>query len=89
VDRGSRGHCLSVPAAPSLQSDECAAKLRANGDEAIAAKVFGVPSLVIDGRVFWGQDATEMAMDFLLHREHFETAEMRRVVTLPVGVTRT
>jgi 2-hydroxychromene-2-carboxylate isomerase len=48
------------------------AKLRANCKEAIAAKVFGVPSLVIDGTVFWGQDATDMAMDFILHREHFE-----------------
>jgi len=63
-------------------------KLRANGEKAIAAKVFGVPSLVIDGVVFWGQDATDMAMDFVLHREHFETEEMKRAASIPVGVSR-
>jgi 2-hydroxychromene-2-carboxylate isomerase len=64
------------------------AKLRANGEEAIAAKVFGVPSLVIDGLVFWGQDSTGMALDYLRHPEHFDTAEMKRIATLPTGATR-
>jgi len=67
---------------------EVKAKLRANGEEAIAACVFGVPSLVVDGFVFWGQDATAMALDYLTHPAHFDTAEMRRVAALPVGVSR-
>ena len=80
---------LGIPDAATRIADPAVkAKLRANGEEAIAARVFGVPSLVIDGSVFWGQDATDMAMDFLMHREHFETAEMRRIATLPVGVSR-
>ena len=64
------------------------ARLRANGEEAIAARVFGVPSLVVDGMVFWGQDSTQMALDYLLHPEHFATAEMKRVSSVPVGVSR-
>jgi 2-hydroxychromene-2-carboxylate isomerase len=80
---------LDIPDAAARISDPAVkAKLRANGDEAIAAKVFGVPSLVIDGMVFWGQDSTQMAMDCLLHREHFQTAEMQRIASLPVGVSR-
>jgi 2-hydroxychromene-2-carboxylate isomerase len=80
---------LGMPdAAAKIADPEVKAKLRANGEDAIAAKVFGVPSLVIDGYVFWGQDSTGMAMDFILHPEHFETAEMKRAVSIPVGVSR-
>jgi len=80
---------LGIADATAVISDAAVkAKLRKNGEEAIAAKVFGVPSLVIDGTVFWGQDATDMAMDFVLHREHFETEEMKRAASIPVGVSR-
>lgn len=34
--------------------------LRANTEAATAAGVFGVPSLVVDGKVFWGLDALPM-----------------------------
>jgi len=40
-------------------------QLKDNGDEAIAEGVFGVPTLVHEGRLFWGQDATEMVVDYL------------------------
>ena len=74
--------------ATRISEPEVKARLRANGEEAIAARVFGVPSLVIDGMVFWGQDSTAMALDFLRNRDHFQTEEMRRIATLPVGVSR-
>jgi 2-hydroxychromene-2-carboxylate isomerase len=64
------------------------ARLRANGEEAIAAGVFGVPSLVVDGDVFWGYDATAMALDYLRDPSRFETEEMRRIAELPVGISR-
>ena len=67
---------------------EVKAKLRRNGEEAIAAGVFGVPSLVVDRMVFWGQDSTEMALDYLGDRGRFDTPEMRRIADLPVGVSR-
>eukprot|EP01136_Pigoraptor_vietnamica_P025304 Opistho-1_new@79174 len=31
-------------------------RLRANTDEALALGLFGVPAMVLDGRIFWGQD---------------------------------
>ena len=41
-------------------SPEAAAQYRANRVEAVAANVFGLPSFVRDGEVFWGQDRLEM-----------------------------
>lgn len=35
-------------------------RLRANTDEALALGLFGVPAMVVDGRVFWGFDALPM-----------------------------
>jgi 2-hydroxychromene-2-carboxylate isomerase len=63
-------------------------QLRRNGEEAIAAGVFGVPTLAIDGHLFWGYDATAMALDYLRDPARFDSEEMRRVDALPVGVAR-
>jgi 2-hydroxychromene-2-carboxylate isomerase len=41
------------------------AALRANTEAATAAGVFGVPSLVVDGKVFWGLDALPMLRAYL------------------------
>jgi 2-hydroxychromene-2-carboxylate isomerase len=41
-------------------SDAVKAQLKANTDEAIARKVFGVPAFVVDGRLFWGFDGLAM-----------------------------
>lgn len=41
------------------------AALRANTDAAIACGVFGVPSFVVDGQVFWGFDALPMLRTML------------------------
>jgi 2-hydroxychromene-2-carboxylate isomerase len=49
----------------SLTRDEVKRTLRDNTDAAIAAGAFGVPTLVIDGQLFWGADATDMARDYL------------------------
>jgi len=63
--------------------------LRRNGEEALAAGVFGVPTLVIGGRIFWGYDATPMAYDYLTDPARFESGEMERVEGLPIGKART
>ena len=41
------------------------AALRVQTEAAIAAGVFGVPTLVVDGRLFWGLDALPMLRDHL------------------------
>jgi 2-hydroxychromene-2-carboxylate isomerase len=62
--------------------------LRKNTEEAAARGVFGVPSLVIDGEVFWGADAMEFAKNYLRDRRVLDNEEMRRLDTLPQGAAR-
>jgi 2-hydroxychromene-2-carboxylate isomerase len=46
-------------------SDAIAAIYDQNGQDAIAADVFGAPGYVLDGEVFWGQDRLELLDDAL------------------------
>ncbi len=41
-------------------SDEVSAELEANTDDALADKAWSVPSYVVDGELFFGQDRLEM-----------------------------
>jgi predicted thioredoxin/glutaredoxin len=50
--------------------------------------VFGVPSLVIDGEVFWGADAIDFAKAFISDPIAVRNDEMRRVDALPVAAAR-
>jgi hypothetical protein len=50
--------------------------------------VFGVPSFVIDGEVFWGADSIDFAKAFLADKRVLRNDEMRRVDNLPVGAAR-
>ena len=65
------------------------AQLRANFDEAMAVGVFGVPTLSLDGRLFWGEDAHAFALACLDDPSLWDEPEMHRLGTLPVGVSRT
>lgn len=58
----ARLEALTATLRPALAPDGDAvkARLRANTDEALAAGAFGVPSFVVDGRVFWGLDSLPM-----------------------------
>jgi 2-hydroxychromene-2-carboxylate isomerase len=62
--------------------------LRANTEWAIARGVFGVPTLVIGEELFWGQDAIDMALDYVQQPEAFRTPQMLAADSLPVGVSR-
>jgi 2-hydroxychromene-2-carboxylate isomerase len=44
-----------------MAAPEVKERLRANTDAAYAAGVIGVPTLVLDGRAFWGDDQLEIA----------------------------
>jgi 2-hydroxychromene-2-carboxylate isomerase len=74
---------------PAMAQDETVkAQLRANTEAAIAASVYGVPTLAFDGQLFWGNDAHDFAIAALRNPEVLADAEMQRVGTLPVGVRR-
>jgi len=55
IDAGDLGEALSEPSVKQ--------ELRALNDEALAAGVFGVPTVVLDGELFWGDDRLGDAAD--------------------------
>lgn len=79
---------LGLQGADELVSrPEVKAELRRNTEEAIAAGVFGVPTLVIEGKLFWGNDATAMALDYLADPAPFRRDDAQ-IAILPVAATR-
>ena len=46
------------------QSDEIKGKLRAETEEAQRFGIFGAPSFIAGGELFWGNDRLEQALDF-------------------------
>ena len=52
----------------ALQSPATSAQHQRNIDDAAAAGAFGVPSFVVDGELFWGQDRMVLLRDHLLTR---------------------
>lgn len=71
-----------------LDVQEVKDALRKNSDDAIAAGVFGVPSFVADGEVFWGADSIDFLNAFLADAAVLRNDEMERVANLPVGAAR-
>jgi 2-hydroxychromene-2-carboxylate isomerase len=71
----------------AIARDEVKAALRANTEEAIARGVFGVPTLCIGDALFWGNDATGMALDYIANPAAF-AGEFDAVAALPVGIER-
>jgi 2-hydroxychromene-2-carboxylate isomerase len=78
---------IADPAA-ALADPAVKERLRANTEWAIARGVFGVPTFVIGQQLFWGDDAFDMALDYLHDPAGFQSAEMQKVEQLPVGVVR-
>ena len=70
-------------AAPAVK-----AALRENTEKAVERGVFGVPTLAIDGQLFWGVDGTDMALDYLADPTMFDAGEMARFDTLPAAAER-
>lgn len=71
-----------------IAANDVKQELRANGRRALDLGVFGVPSLVVDGELFWGFDALDFVIDYLRNPAIFDSDEMRRITELPVGVER-
>jgi 2-hydroxychromene-2-carboxylate isomerase len=74
-----------------VQPDALAAQkdaLRRDTEAAAARGVFGVPTFVIDGEVFWGADSLDFAKAFLKDKAVVRNDEMRRVDNLPFGAAR-
>ena len=71
-----------------LASDEVKATLRKNFDDAIAENVFGVPTLSLDGELFWGNDAHAFALAAIADPGLLSSPEMQGIDELPIGAAR-
>jgi 2-hydroxychromene-2-carboxylate isomerase len=69
-------------------SAEVKADLKAHTDEAIARGVFGVPTIAVDGKLFWGLDALPMLRAYLLGDAWFDGPDWDAPGQLAPGVTR-
>ena len=91
-DAGSaeRVEALAAQMSPAhdLQSEGVKGSLKKNTDDAIALGVFGVPSLTVDGKVFWGLDALPMLRDYLLKATWFQGDNWERASQVGSGVSR-
>lgn len=75
-------------AAERIARPEVKQKLIANTQAAIDQDVFGVPSLVLRGQVFWGNDTVEWATRFLDEPGLFDRPEYMAARDTDVGVVR-
>ena len=62
----------SLDPAREANADDVKAQLKAHTDEALARGVFGVPTLAVDDKLFWGFDALPMLRDYLVGDPWFE-----------------
>jgi len=69
-------------------SAEAKARLRAQTDAALAAGVFGVPTLLVGGELFWGYDAFPDVESHLLGHDPIDMAQLARWADLPATARR-
>ncbi len=72
----------------ALDGDDVKAQLKAHSDEALAQGVFGVPTLVVDGKAFWGLDALPMLRDYLSGHDWFQGGAWDGVSQVTQGISR-
>ena len=88
VPRSLQGLAEQLKPARDPGSEAVKAELKANTEEAIALGVFGVPTIAVDGRLFWGFDALRMLGDYLAGEPWFAVPQWDDVCQHPVGVVR-
>ena len=90
AEEPQRVAALAAQLAPRLDpaADEVKQRLRAETDAALARGVFGVPTLGIDAKLFWGFDALDMAAAFMRGDPWFDEPHWQREGAARSGITR-
>jgi len=60
-------------------------ELRQNGEEAVARGLFGVPTLFIDGELFWGYDSTQYFLEYVRDPDAVRSRTFEPVTRLAHG----
>ncbi len=81
---------LTTQLSPAREPTDPAVKqaLQSNTEEAIGLGVFGVPSFVVDDKLFWGQDALPMLRAYLQGDPWFAGPDWQAPGQCQVGVRR-
>lgn len=90
AEDGTRFAGLRERLAPATDpvGDEVKQRLRDATDQAIARGLFGVPTIGIDGKLFWGYDALDMAAAYLRGDRWFGEPHWEREGAPRPGVAR-
>lgn len=90
ADDGARLDALKTTLTPAIDpdSDDAKQRLREATDDAIARRVFGVPTIEADGRLYFGFDALPMLREALAGAAWFDGPDWDGVARTPVGVMR-
>lgn len=90
ADDAQRLAALTALLQPTRSATDAAVKeqLKTNTDAAIAAQVFGVPSMQVDADVLWGLDALPMLRQRLMDDPWFTSPAWTEASGLPVGTSR-
>tara|TARA_R110000782_G_scaffold65058_5_gene132471 strand:+ start:260 stop:901 length:642 start_codon:yes stop_codon:yes gene_type:complete len=63
-------------------------QLRKNTEAALEKGVFGVPTIIADGHLFWGNDATDMYLDYQQDPGFYEDPQLKFIDTIPEAASR-
>lgn len=63
-------------------------RLRSNTEAALKLGVFGVPAMLLDGRLFWGHDALPMLRAYMDGDAWFDSGAWEAAAALPTGAKR-
>lgn len=73
----------SLAPARDPAGEDVKTELKANTDQAIARGAFGVPTCLVDDRLFWGFDALAMLRAYLQGDPWFDSPDWHAAATLP------
>lgn len=62
-------------------SKEAKVELKANIQEAISFGSFGVPTMIVDSELFWGNDAVESMLDFINGADPLDREKLRDLLS--------
>lgn len=86
----ARLEALTAQLAPARSPHDGAVKaqLQAHGEQALSRGLFGVPSFVVDDKVFWGFDALPMLAAYLRGDPWFQSGAWEQAAGVLTGVRR-
>ena len=79
---------LGVDDEDCVSTTEVKIRLRQNTRDAIDKGIFGVPSFMVDGEIFWGFDSVDFLLAYLNEPELLRSPGMQAADAMPEGITR-